>query len=70
MIFSLSVKVKRRLASVDKSIRASSELATITSDYPTKNIFHTDGSMMNEVAGFAMHNRNYETVSFRLKSLQ
>jgi hypothetical protein len=62
------------LAPVDKSV-ASRELATITSDYPTENIFYTDGSMIDNVAGFPVHNRNYETgrdhlVSFRLKSLQ
>jgi hypothetical protein len=30
------------------------EVATITSDY-------TNGSMIDDVAGFAVHNRNYET---------
>jgi hypothetical protein len=57
------------LASVDKSIYpgiASKELATITSDYAMKNIFYTDGSMKDDVAGFVVHNRNF----FRLKSLQ
>jgi hypothetical protein len=52
------------LASVDKSlypIVASRELATITSDYPTENIFYTDGSMIDDLAGFAVHNINYET---------
>jgi hypothetical protein len=52
------------LASVDKSIYpgiASKELATITSDYAMKNIFYTDGSMKDDVAGFVVHNRNYET---------
>jgi hypothetical protein len=52
------------LASVDKSMYssvASRELATITSDYPTENIFYTDESMINVVAGFAVHNRNFET---------
>jgi hypothetical protein len=69
------------LASVDKSmypIVTSRVLATITSDYPTENIFYTDGSMINDVTGFAVHNINYETghnwqnhlVPFRLKSLQ
>jgi hypothetical protein len=65
------------LASVNKSMYPR-ELATITSDYPTENIFYTDGSMIDDVAGFAMHKSNYETgiiwrnhlVSFRLKSLQ
>jgi hypothetical protein len=33
----------------------------ITSDYATQNIFSTDGSMIDDVAGFAVHNRNYET---------
>jgi ribonuclease HI len=50
--------------SVDKSMYpsvASRELATITSDYSTEHIFYTDGSMIDNVAGFAMHNRNYET---------
>jgi hypothetical protein len=41
------------LASVDKSI------------YPSvasrKNVFYTEGSMIDDVAGFAVHNRNYET---------
>jgi ribonuclease HI len=41
---------------------ASRELATITSDYPTENTIYTDGSMIDNVAGFAVHNRNYETV--------
>jgi hypothetical protein len=70
------------LASVDKSmypIVAVRELATITSDYPTENIFYTDGSMIDDVGGFAVNNINYyETghnwqnhlVPFRLKSLQ
>jgi hypothetical protein len=52
------------LASVDKSMYqsvASRELATITSDYPTENIFYTDGSMIGDVAEFAVHNSNYET---------
>jgi hypothetical protein len=65
------------LASVDKSMYpsvTSRELATITSDYNTENIFYTDGSMIDDVAGFAVNNRNYETgrnhlVSFRMKSL-
>jgi hypothetical protein len=69
------------LASVDKSMYssvASRELATITSDYTTENIFYTDGSMTDDVFGFVGDNRNYETdinwrnnlESFRLKSLQ
>jgi hypothetical protein len=69
------------LVSVDKSMYPSvalRELATITSAYPTENIFYTDGSMIDDVTGFAVHNRNYETgyqrqnhlVFFRLKSLQ
>jgi hypothetical protein len=52
------------LASVDRSMYpsvASRELATITSDYPTENIFYTDESMIDDVAGFAVYNRNYET---------
>jgi hypothetical protein len=52
------------LASVDESMYpsvVSRELATITSDYPMENIFYTDGSMINDVAGFAVQNRNYET---------
>jgi hypothetical protein len=52
------------LASVDKSMYpsvASREFATITSDYSTENIFYTGGSMIDDVAGFAVHNRNYET---------
>jgi hypothetical protein len=38
----------------------SRELATITSDYATENIFYTDWSVIDDVAGFAVHNRNYE----------
>jgi hypothetical protein len=52
------------LASVDKSMYPSvtlRELATITSDYLSGNIFYTDGSMIDNVTGFAVHNRNYET---------
>jgi hypothetical protein len=52
------------LASVDKGMYpsvASRELVTITSDYPTENIFYTDELMIDDVAGFAVHNRNYET---------
>jgi hypothetical protein len=52
------------LASVDKSMYpsvASREFATITSDYPTENIFYTDGSLIDDVAGFVVHNKNYET---------
>jgi hypothetical protein len=37
------------------------ELATITSHYATENIFYTDGSMIDDVAGFALHNRHYKT---------
>jgi hypothetical protein len=46
------------LASVDKSMclsAASKEPATTT------NIFYTAESMIDDVAGFAVHNRNYET---------
>jgi hypothetical protein len=49
-------------ASVDMSMYpsvASREL--VTSYYITENIFYTDGSMIDDVAGFAVHNRNYET---------
>jgi hypothetical protein len=52
------------LASVDKNMYpsvASRELDTITSVYPTENIFYTDESMIDDVAGFAVHNINYET---------
>jgi hypothetical protein len=52
------------LVSVHKSMYpsvASRELATIASDYPTENIFYTDGSMIDDMAGFTMHNKNYET---------
>jgi hypothetical protein len=53
------------LASVDKKLYlslASRELATITSNYARENIFYTDGdgSMIDDVAGFALHNANYE----------
>jgi hypothetical protein len=27
----------------------------------TENNFYTDGSMIDDLAGFSMHNRNYET---------
>jgi hypothetical protein len=60
------------LASVDKSMYPSVTLrepATITSDYLSENIFYTDGSMIDNVTGFAVHNRNH-LVSFRLESLQ
>jgi hypothetical protein len=46
------------LASVDKSMYSSvvsRDLATITSDYATGNIFYADGSMIDDVAGFTMH---------------
>jgi hypothetical protein len=45
------------LASVDKSMYpsvGSRKLATITSDYPTENISYTDGSMIDDVAGFTV----------------
>jgi hypothetical protein len=43
-------------------IRACTQVnATITSDYPTETIFYTDGSMIDDVAGFAVHTKNYET---------
>jgi hypothetical protein len=70
------------LATVDKSMYpsvTSRELATITSENAIENIFYTDGSMIDDVAGFAVPNRNYETghqlakpsiVFFRLKYLQ
>jgi hypothetical protein len=41
------------LASVNKSMYASvasRELAKITSNYPTENIFYTDGSMIDDVS--------------------
>jgi hypothetical protein len=56
------------LASVDKNMYPSvnsRELATIASDYHTENIFYTGGSMIDDLAGFVVHNRNYE-VAFRL----
>jgi hypothetical protein len=28
---------------------------------PGKTFFYTDGSMIDDVVGFAVHNRNYET---------
>jgi hypothetical protein len=40
------------LASVDKSI--------YTSVASRKNVFYTEGSMIDDVAGFAVQNRNYE----------
>jgi hypothetical protein len=54
---------------------ASIELAKITSDYARE---YTDGSMIDDIAGFAVYNINYETghqltkpsSAFRLKSLQ
>jgi hypothetical protein len=52
------------LASLDKSMYssvASRELATLSSDYPMENIFYADRSMIDDVAGFAVHNRIYET---------
>jgi hypothetical protein len=52
------------LASVGKIMYASvasKKLASITSDYPPEIIFYTNGSMIDAVAGFAVHNRNYET---------
>jgi hypothetical protein len=52
------------LASVDKSMYpnfGSRELATIASDYPTENIFYTDGSIIDD---------ENHLVSFRLKFLQ
>jgi hypothetical protein len=64
------------IALVDNSMYpsvASKELTIITSDYATENMFYTDGSMIDDVAGYAVQNRNYEKghqLSFRLKSLQ
>jgi hypothetical protein len=58
------------LPSVDKTMHprvASRELTTIASDYPTLNIFYTDGSMIDDVAGFTVHNINYETGHQRAK---
>jgi hypothetical protein len=44
----------KALASVDKSmypsVVASRELATITSDSATENIFYTDGPMIDDLA--------------------
>jgi hypothetical protein len=37
------------------------KVATITSNYPRKTFFITDGSMIDDVAGFAVDNINYET---------
>jgi hypothetical protein len=47
------------LASVECHLKsvASRELATITSDYPTDNIFYTDWSMISDIAGFAVYTR-------------
>jgi hypothetical protein len=64
------------IALVDNSMYpsvASRELTTTTSDYASESIFYTDGSMIDDVAGYAVQNRNYEKrhqLSFRLKSLQ
>jgi hypothetical protein len=52
------------LVSVGKSLYpsvTSRELETMTSDYATGIIFYSDGSMIDHVAGFAVHNRNYVT---------
>jgi hypothetical protein len=52
------------LALVDKSMYpsvASRKLATITKGYPTIPKDYTDGSIIDDVAEFAVHNRNYET---------
>jgi hypothetical protein len=51
-------------ASIDTSMHpsvGSRELATITSDNATENFNYTDGSIIDDVRGFAVHNRNYET---------
>jgi hypothetical protein len=42
-------------------IVASREIATIPGDYLMENNFYTDGSMIDDVAGFAVHNINYVT---------
>jgi hypothetical protein len=57
-------EIDETLASVDKSMYpsvASRELAIITSEYAKENIFYTDRSLIDDVAGFAVQNRNYET---------
>jgi ribonuclease HI len=49
-------------ALVDKYPSAASrELATITSANHTENVFYTNGSMIYDIAAFAVHNRNYKT---------
>jgi hypothetical protein len=35
------------------------ELGTITIDYATENIFYTDGSMIDDLDTFAVHNGVY-----------
>jgi hypothetical protein len=55
------------LASIDKSMyhkrrfKRTRKTITSESDYPTENIFYIDGKMIDDVAGFTNHNRNYET---------
>jgi hypothetical protein len=50
-----------RLHRLIRACVASRELAKITSDCATGSIFYTDGSMIDDVAGFAVHTRIYET---------
>jgi hypothetical protein len=59
------------LASVDKKMYlsvASRELTTIPSDYATENIFYSDVPMTDDVAGFAVHNGDYEVRHHLAKS--
>jgi hypothetical protein len=49
------------LASVDKAYTQVSPQENLPQLQVTENIFYTDGSLVDDVAGFAVHNRHYET---------
>jgi hypothetical protein len=63
-------------SSVDKSMFTSITsrvLETITSEYATENISYIKRSMIDDVVGFVVHNRNYDEehpMYFRLRFLQ
>jgi hypothetical protein len=50
--------MKKALSGVQTSmfsVGAPQELLTVTSRYATSMVFHTDGSLINGLAGFAIH---------------
>jgi hypothetical protein len=62
--------VEQALVNVDASmyhIMATAEIASITANYPTCNVFYTDGSLIDGKAGFFVHNSIDCNIGFQLE---